>query len=190
MNAEKTKKSTLMKMFEGISKVPIWAWMIILSITSAFSSIFQTSLVVNSYESIYQVLSSKTLFVIVLVSVAVVFPLLIRLFARLDYSISSRIYFRRTINVPDYNLRKLPIPYNDFLRVVLFVYSISNIVKGCLSVCIIAYPFMIYLLKIPEFIVKIGMFILGALILSVREESNKIDYRKEGKRLSFPSFCS
>lgn len=165
MNLEKTKKSVPMKMFEGITKVPIWAWMIILGLTSAFSSVYQVTLVVNSYVTIYELISTKTFFAILLVAVAVVYPFLIRLFTRLDYSVASRIFFRRTHYVPDYNLRKLPIPYNDFLRVILFIYSVVNIVKGCLGIVVIGYPFMIYLVKLPEFLVKFSMFVLGMFML-------------------------
>lgn len=165
MNLEKTKKPIPQKIFEGISKVPIWAWMIILGLTSAFSSVYQTTLVVNSYVSIYELIPTKTFFAIMLVIVAVVFPFLIRLFARIDYAIASRLYFRRTHFVPDYNLRKLPVPYNDFLRVALFLYAVINLVKGCLGIVVLAFPFTIYIMRLPEFLVQIATFVFGVFML-------------------------
>lgn len=165
MNIEKTKKSIPIKMFEGISKVPIWVWMIVLGVSSAFSSLYQINLVVNSYVSIYELVSTKVFFVIMLIAVGVIFPFLIRLLTRVDYSMGSRIYFRKTVYVPDYNLRRLPIPYNDFVRVILFIYTIVNIVRGCLGIAIIAFPFTIYLMKIPEILVKLALFVLGMFML-------------------------
>lgn len=165
MNLEKTKNSIPENVFKGVSKVPIWAWMIILGITSAFASFYQANLVVNSYVSVYNIFSTKTFLAVMLVLVAVIHPFLIRLFTRLDYSVASRMYFRRTIYVPDYNLRRLPIPYNDFLRTILFVYSIVNALRSVLNIAMIACPYAVYLFKIPEFIIKLLMFVFALFML-------------------------
>ncbi len=165
MNSEKVKKSIPIKVFEGISKVPIWAWMIILGITSAFSTFYQVGLVVNTYVNIYEIIPAKAFFPMMLIGVAVIYPFLIRLFTRIDYAIASRIYFRKTTYVPDYNLRRLPIPYNDFVRVVLFVYSVVCIVNGLLSIAKLAFPYAIYIIKLPEFLIKLLMFVFGMFML-------------------------
>ena len=166
MNSEKKVSQKSGLLLNKLKKVPIWAWMVILTISCAFGLYYRASVVVEGMVASMSLgIQTSVFFVITLIVAALAEPFVIRLFARVDYSIASRIYFRSTSYVPDFNLRKLPVKYEDFLIVVLFVYSLINIVTGIFGLLSMAFPYASYLLSIPANLFKIGCFVWSAFIM-------------------------
>ncbi len=154
---------------KGVLKVPIWAWMVILGALSIFGNYYRAISVSNLSIATMEMLSLSidytVYFVVVLVFSAFVYPVVVRLLSRLDYAVASRIYFRMTNYVPDYNLRRLSVPYNDFLKIVLFCYCIIEVFKGVFSMIALGMPYAIHLLSLPYNIIKIGCYVLGAFMI-------------------------
>lgn len=166
MNHEQSDKKSRGLIIDKIKRVPLWAWMLILGIVSIASNYYNAQMVSNSAMaelSIY--ISPMILFILVLGLSAVVRPFVLRLVARIIYAVASRIYFRSTNYIPDYNLRKLPIEYNDFLVTFLFIYCISDLFVGLFGVIALFVPYASFILSIPASLFRIAGYVLGAFIL-------------------------
>lgn len=166
MNHEQSDKKSKCLFIDKIKRIPIWAWMLILGIVSIASNYYNAQMASNSAMSELTIyISPMVLFILVLGSSAVISPFVIRLFARIIYSVASRIYFKSTNYIPDYNLRKLPIEYNDFLVTFLFVYCISDLFVGLFGIIALFVPYASYILSIPASLFRIAGYVLGTFIL-------------------------
>lgn len=154
---------------KSILRVPIWAWMLVLGGVSVFGNYYAALSVANTSLATMEILSLQLdptiYFVVILIVSALIYPVVVRLLARLDYAIASRIYFRSTNYVPDYNLRRLPIPYNEFLKIVLFCYAIVEVFKGIFSMIALGMPYATHILSLPYNLIKIGGYVLGAFMI-------------------------
>ncbi len=166
MNHEQSNKKSRGLIIDKIKRIPLWAWMLILGIVSIASNYYNAQMVSNSAMAEMPIsISPIVFFIIVLGLSAVVRPFVLRLVARIIYAVASRIYFRSTNYIPDYNLRKLPIEYNDFLVTFLCIYCISDLFVGLFGVIALFVPYASYILSIPASLFRIAGYVFGAFIL-------------------------
>lgn len=166
MNHEGLDKKSSGLILDKIRRVPVWTWMLILGVVSIASNYYNAQMVSNSAMSVMPMsISPIVFFVLVLGLSAVVRPFVLRIAARLIYTAASRIYFRSTGYIPDYNLRKLPIEYNDFLITFLFIYCISDLFVGVFGIIALFVPYAAYILSIPASLFRIAGYVFGAFIL-------------------------
>ena len=111
-----------------IAKVPIWAYTLILMAVCAIASLF-TSMATSDLLVSYGV-SSKAATILYVILVGAAYGGIARLLMRIVYSVGDRIFFRLTSAVPDYNFRRLPIKYNDFVSTVLFWLIIAKLIEA------------------------------------------------------------
>lgn len=126
-----------------IKKIPIWALTLIVAVLGGVSSVFSMQM----YAAYFQALGLTSVSTLIAVVVAgVMYAFFLRLFGRIVYGIGDRVFFRTMSSVPDYNLRRLPIPYNDYLRWVLFFASIAMVVTCLFSgLLVYVFPMGVYL---------------------------------------------
>lgn len=149
-----------------LKKVPIWAWMLILALSSVLGMYVRAGSVIQStLANLTYSLNYTTFFIVTLILAVLIEPFLVRLFARIDYAIASRIYFRSMSFVPDYNLRRLPIRYEDFLVVVSFIYTLINLVSGVFGFLSAGLPYASYLLSLPVNLFKIACYVWAGFML-------------------------
>lgn len=166
MSLEKTISQNSATLVGKLKKVPIWAWMLILALSSVLAMYVRAGSVIQStLSNLSFSLNYTTFFVVTLVLAVLVEPFVIRLVARIDYAIATRIYFRSMSFVPDYNLRRLPVKYEDFLVVALFIYTLINLVSGIFGFLSAGLPYASYLLSLPVNLFKIACYVWGAFML-------------------------
>ena len=131
-------------MIRTLRKIPTWALTLILGAVcccSMYYSVDLLSSVVGQYLAI-----TKAVLAIVLIVVGILRALFIRLFARLVYVVANRIFFATTKGIPDYNLRRLPFAYPDFLRWALLWTIVFEALHAVLVVLMYAAPYAVLLL--------------------------------------------
>ena len=98
--------------------------MAVSAVAALFSSMTSSDLLV-SYG-----FSSTLSVVIYVVLIGAAYGGIARLLLRVVYSIGDRVFFRMTRALPDYNLRRLPVSYNDFVRTVLFWLILAKLIEA------------------------------------------------------------
>ena len=128
-------------MNDVLRKIPIWALTLALVVLGGISSIFTMQTYVPYFNSLWDVSSNTTATVVLAVVFAgVMTAFFLRLFARLVYGVGDRLFFRAMRAVPDYNLRRLPIAYNTYVRWVLWWLCIA-LALACLFGGLLMYVF-------------------------------------------------
>lgn len=142
-----------------VTAVPIWGWTIILMLTCAMANVFTAEMVLNTLSYIVPV--NVGTFVLMLFIYGILCGLVVRLFIRIIYAIGSRLYFRFTNYVPDYNLRRLPVNYNVYLGVAMAFLSVANLLVGFVNALLYVSPSAYYLWT---FIIKLVRLLAISLI--------------------------
>lgn len=117
-------------MTKALQKLPIWAYTIILMVATALASVY-TGYVYAGVLEAYGLASSAGPILYIAI-IGVVGGAIMRLLARVVYSVGDRIFFYTMRAVPDYNLRRLPIAYNDYVRTILFWLIIAKLADALL----------------------------------------------------------
>lgn len=130
------------KVTKLVTRVPIWGWTIILMLASAVANVFTAQTVLNTMAYLMPINAGT--FILMIAIYGILCGIVIRLFARLIYAVGTRLYFRLTGYVPDYNLRRLPISYNVYLGVVMAFLSVASLLIGVINALIYALPIAYY----------------------------------------------
>lgn len=119
-----------------LAKIPIGVFTAVLMAVSALASVYtgsSSAAVLVSYG-----LSPVAATVIYVLLIGVAYGFIARLLIRVVYAIGDRIFFRMMHAVPDYNLRRLPVAYNDFVRFAAFWLIVAKLFEA-LFVCLLNY---------------------------------------------------
>lgn len=127
-------------MIAFLRKIPMWALTLLLMVVSACSMVFACVVYAGAYIDMVIEVSTGWLVALVILD-GVIYGFLVRLLARVIYAVADRVFFRAMHNVPDYNLRRLPLPYNDYLRCVLAALIVSKAVAAVLQIAYFAAPY-------------------------------------------------
>lgn len=114
-----------------LDKMPIWALTIILMVVGALASVF-TGSVYTDLMMAYGLTSAITP-ILAIVIIGAAYGGIMRLVLRIVYGVGDRIFFGTMRAVPDYNLRRLPVPYNSFVRVSLVWLIVAKCFDAILS---------------------------------------------------------
>lgn len=108
-------------MNDFLRKIPVWALTLALMVLGSVCSIFSIQTYVPYFNSVLSMAGNATATVVLAVVFSgIMTAFFLRLFTRLVYGVGDRLFFRANSAVPDYNLRRLPIPYNTYVRWVLW----------------------------------------------------------------------
>ena len=141
----------------------MWGWMIIACLTGSCRNLFIAEMTFNSLGNVFS--ANVTAFVVMLLLMGVAYGLLARVAARIIYSFGSRIYFRNTAFVPDYNLRRLPLGYNEFCAIFMFITSVYNLLAFVLNLLIYVAPTAYYLWVFISNLCLIASFVAGWFVV-------------------------
>ena len=126
-----------------LAKIPVWAYTIVLIVLGAVSNIF-TMQSASSYFASFGY--GQGILVVAIIFAGIMYGFFMRLLARLVYGLGDRLFFRTMSFVPDYNLRRVPIPYNDFIRTTMFWLCVASLVGALFnSLFTYVFPLGVYL---------------------------------------------
>ncbi|MBQ7652843.1 MAG: hypothetical protein IJS93_00520 [Clostridia bacterium] len=143
--------------------LPLWAWMIIAIVTGSCRNLFIAEMTFNSLGNLFA--ANIASFVVMLILMGVAYGLLARVAARIVYSFGSRIYFKNTAFVPDYNLRRLPMGYNEFCAVFMFLTSVYNVFAVAFNLLMYVAPTAYYLWVFLSNLFLIASFVAGWFVI-------------------------
>ena len=131
-------------MINTLRKIPLWAYMVVLVAVSCCAMIYSVSVVASMALSQFVVLT-KAVMIVAIVFGGILRAFLARIAVRIVFNLGNSLFFRTTRTVPDYNLRRLPMPYNDFLRFGLAAMILSSLWSVLMMVLNFATPYLSYL---------------------------------------------
>jgi len=133
-------------LIKTLRKIPTWALTLILGALCCCSMYYSVDImsatVIGQYVAV-----TKAVLAILLIVTGFLRAFIDRLFARLVYVLGNRIFFARTRGIPDYNLRRLPFTYPDFLRWVMLWLIIYEAIHAVLVILMYAAPYALNLLS-------------------------------------------
>ena len=162
---------------------PVWLWTLLAMITGVGRNLFIAEMTFNSVGAMFA--ANVGSFVVMLVLIGVAYGVIARIVIRVIYSFSSRIYFRHTSFVPDYNLRRLPMSYNEFCAVCLLFTTIFHLIALVLNVLIYVVPTAYYLIIFFINVALIGVF--AAVWFVIRPQVEDWQVKRIFFALSAPS---
>ena len=147
-----------------IAKVPIWAYTLILMAVCAVASLFSSMATAELLVSYGFSSTAATVLYVVLIGAA--YGGIARLLMRIVYSIGDRLFFRFTRAVPDYNFRRLPVKYNEFVRTVLFWLIIAKLIEALFNTLLTyVYPVGYYLWQFISALVTLACLIAAYFMM-------------------------
>ena len=137
--------------------------MVVLCVLSMGSAVFSGELMANT-----SFVPNQLIITIGIVAFSgVIAAFFDRLLLRVLYSTANRVYFRLMRGVPDYNLRRLPVGYNDYLRWGLVWLCVSRFVGTILlTLCQYLLPTVTYIWSFVDSLVYVACLVMAYLCIN------------------------
>lgn len=150
-------------MSEKLKKIPHWVYMVVLCVLSMGSAVFSGELMANT-----SFVPNQLIITIGIVAFSgVIAAFFDRLLLRVLYSTANRVYFHLMRGVPDYNLRRLPVGYNDYLRWGLVWLCVSRFVGTVLlTLCQYLLPTATYIWSFVDSLVYVACLVMAYLCIN------------------------
>ena len=153
-------------MIDKLQKLPVWAYTLVLMAACCLSALFTANLY-RGLLAAYGLTNAGSVVLYVLL-MGVISGGIMRLLVRVVYSVGDRIFFGLTRSVPDYNLRRLPVAYNNFVKIALFWLIVAELAEALfMSLLMYVYPVGYYLWRFLSSVVL--LVCIGAAYFTINK---------------------